>query len=345
MILKYKKALILSSLACLVPIPVGLLLEKLFPQASIPGTWIAIIPLSMLAAQWLCIALSALDKSNQNKNEKIHKLILWVIPFITWCVSGTMYALMLGIDFSPMIWTMIPIGLLFMGIGNYMPKTRMNATMGIKMKWTYSSEANWNATHRLAGKVWFGCGVVMILAAFLPDMWGVAVMLTIFVVMILVPMVYSWRFYNQEKAEGKELNSWYPHSDPKLKKFSVIFVIVLLGFVALLMFTGELHYRLDDTSFTVEADWYSDLTISYDSIDSMEYREGNVPGVRVGGYASARLLMGFFQNEELGTYTRYTPVSCESHILITKGNNSIVLSAGSAEETLQLYNAILEKIN
>ena len=168
MILKYKKALILSSLACLVPIPVGLLLEKLFPQASIPGTWIAIIPLSMLAAQWLCIALSALDKSNQNKNEKIHKLILWVIPFLSCSMSGVMYALLLGLDVSPMIWTMIPMGLLFMGIGNYMPKTRMNATMGIKTKWTYSSEANWNATHRFGGKVWTGCGAAMMLCALLP---------------------------------------------------------------------------------------------------------------------------------------------------------------------------------
>ena len=344
MILKYKKALILSSLACLLPIPVGMLLGKLFPEGNIPGTWIAIIPLSMLAAQWLCIALSALDKSNQNKNEKIHKLILWVIPFITWCVSGTMYALMLGIDFSPMIWTMVPIGLLFMGIGNYMPKTRMNATMGIKIKWTYSSEANWNATHRLAGKVWVGGGAGMVLAAFLPDMWGIAVMLTIFVVMILVPMFYSWRFYNREKAEGKELNSWYPQADPRLKKISIPILIALLGFVALLMFTGDLNYQLGESTITVEADWYSDLTLSYDSIDSMEYREGNLPGVRVGGYASAKLLMGFFQNDELGTYTRYTPVNCESHILITKGSNIIVLSAGSAEETLRLYNSILEKI-
>ena len=345
MILKYKKSLILASLACLLPIPVGMLLWKLFPDSAITGTWIVILPLSMLATQWLCIALSALDKSNHNKNEKIHKLILWVIPVITWVCSGVMYALLLGIDFSPMVWTMVPMGLLFMGIGNYMPKTRMNATMGIKMKWTYSSEANWNATHRLAGKLWFGGGVVMILAAFLPDMVGITVMLLIFAVMILVPTVYSWRFYNREKVEGKELNSWYPQADPKLKKISVLLIIVLLGFVTLVMFTGDLTYHLEENALTVEADWYSDLTLTYDSIDTMEYREGNVPGVRVGGFSSARLLMGFFQNDELGTYTRYTPTNCESHILITKGNSKIVLSAGSATETEELYLALLEKVN
>ena len=345
MILKNKKALILSSLACLLPIPVGMALWKLFPEGAITGTWIALIPLSMLAAQWVCIAASALDKTNQNKNEKIHKLILWVIPFLSCSMSGVMYALLLGLDVSPMMWTMIPMGLLFMGIGNYMPKTRMNATMGIKIKWTYSSEANWNATHRMAGKVWFIGGVVMILAAFLPDRIAIGAMLGCIAVMILVPTVYSYRFYKQEKAEGKELRQSYPILDPRVRKASFAFLAVLGVFLLLVMFTGDIQYHLEETSFTIEADWYSDLTVSYDSIDSMEYREGNVPGIRVGGFASGKLLMGFFETEELGVYTRYTPVKCESCILITKGSSTIVLSAGSAEETQTLYNALLEKVN
>jgi len=345
MILKNKKALILSSLFCLLPIPVGMALWKLFPEGAITGTWIAIIPLAMLAAQWVCIAASALDNSNRNKNEKIHKMILWVIPFLSCSMSGVMYALLLGLDVSPMMWTMIPMGLLFMGIGNYMPKTRMNATMGIKIKWTYSSEANWNATHRLAGKVWFAGGLVIILAAFLPDTVGIAAMLICFAVMIVLPMIYSYRFYLREKAEGKELNSGYPTASPTAKKLSILFVSVLCVFVALIMFTGELQYHLEEDTLTIEADWYSDLTVSYDSIDAMEYREGNVPGILVGGFASARLLMGFFENEELGVYTRYTPVKCECCILITKGSSTIVLSAGSAEETQALYHALLEKVS
>ena len=343
MILKYKKALILSSMACLLPIPVGMVLWKLFPEGAITGTWIAIIPLSMLAAQWLCIALSALDKTNQNKNEKIHKLILWVIPGITWVFCGIMYALLLGLEFSPMVWTMIPMGLLFMGIGNYMPKTRMNATMGIKTKHTYSSEANWNATHRLAGKTWVIGGLLMILAAFLPHTVAIPVMLVCFAVIILVPMVYSYRFYQKEKAEGKELKSGYPAMNPKAKKLTTVFMVVLFAFLALVMFTGELQYHLEENTLTIEADWYSDLTITYDSMDALEYREGNLPGVRVGGFGSARLLMGFFENEELGVYTRYTPVNCESCILITRGESILVISTGNAESTRTLYNNLLEK--
>ena len=345
MILKYKKTLLFSSLVCLLPIPVGLLLWKLFPEGAITGTWIAIMPLSMLAAMWVCVGASALDKTNQNKNEKIHKLILWVIPFLSCVMSGIMYAILLRLDFSPMAWTMVPMGLLFMGIGNYMPKTRMNATMGIKTKYTYSSEANWNATHRLAGKTWFIAGLVVILAAFLPYAVGIPVMLICFAVIILIPMVYSYRFYQKEKAEGKELKSGYPAMNPKAKKLTTVFLVVLFAFIALVMFTGDLQFHLEENTLTVEADWYSDLTVTYDSIDAMEYREGDVSGVRVGGFASARLLMGFFENEELGVYTRYTPAKSESHILITRGENILVLSTGSEEGTRALYNDLLEKIH
>ena len=76
MILKFKKTLFFASLACLLPIPVGIALWNLFPDEAVTGTWIAAVPLSMLAAMWLCVGASALDKSNQNQNEKVHKLIL-----------------------------------------------------------------------------------------------------------------------------------------------------------------------------------------------------------------------------------------------------------------------------
>ena len=48
-------------------------------------------------------------------------------------------------------------------------------------------------------------------------------------------------------------------------------------FVAVtLRFTGNLHYRFDSDSFTVEASYFDDLTVKYDAIDGIEYREGNV---------------------------------------------------------------------
>ena len=165
MILKNKKLLIITSLLTLLPIPVGLLLWNRFPETmaihfgvtgqadgySSPSVAVFVLPVIMLALQWVCVLASTLDKSNQNRNQKIQRLVLWIIPIIGNLSIFGIYALSLGMEFSPVVWTMIFMGLTFAAIGNYMPKTRMNPTIGIKVRWTYSSEENWNATHRLEG--------------------------------------------------------------------------------------------------------------------------------------------------------------------------------------------------
>ena len=38
-------------------------------------------------------------------------------------------------------------GLLFMIIGNYLPKVKQNNTIGIRVVWTLQDEENWSATH------------------------------------------------------------------------------------------------------------------------------------------------------------------------------------------------------
>ena len=73
----------------------------------------------------------------------------------------------------------------------------------------------------------------------------------------------------------------------------------------------------------------------------MEFREGNVPGLRVGGYGSFRLLMGWFENEEFGTYLRYTYYNPEACVVVTSGDKKIVLSDETYAETKALYQKLL----
>ena len=54
------------------------------------------------------------------------------------------------------------MGLVFIIIGNYLPKCKQNYTVGIKLPWTLNSEENWNKTHRLAGYVFMLCGIMQI---------------------------------------------------------------------------------------------------------------------------------------------------------------------------------------
>ena len=359
MILKNKKRLAITSLLILLPIPVGLLLWKQFPATMAihwgitgqPDGWagpilsVVAIPLTMLALHLLCILFTLRDPGNKNRNQKMLSLVVWVTPVVGNISCFGIYALALGWKFSPVTWTMLPMGLLFAVIGNYMPKTRMNSIMGIKIYWTYTSEANWNATHRFAGKVWMIGGIAIALCALLPHKWAIAVMMAMFLLLVLLPTLYSRRYYKKELAEGKELKAPVKNMDRKTRRISIAALVLLAVFLSMVLFFGDIRYTFREAYLFIDTNMYSDYVLDYDRIDTVEYREGNVSGLRVGGYGSFRLLMGWFENDEFGTYLRYTYYKPEACVVVTAGDQKVLLSAENAEQTRQLYLELLERVN
>ena len=357
MIRKHKKTLILSSLLTLLPMLVGLLLRNRLPDTFAthwgfdgqPDGWssattaIFMMPLIMLAAYWVCVFFTSKDKSNQDRNEKVQVLVFWIIPILSNLCCGLMYALALGVDLSITNIMFAFMGLVFALIGNYMPKCKMNSTIGIKVYWTYTSEENWNATHRLAGKIWFIGGLLMLFIALLPAKYVIGVFLAVTVVMVIVPVLYSWQYYRRQLARGDELTK--PHTtNTKAAKTSRVFVVLILILVAFLMLSGNIDIILGEESFTIEATFHENLTVAYDAIDSIEYRECNVEGYRVMGFSSAKLLLGIFENEEFGRYTRYTYTNPKGCIVLASGEQVLVFCGKDAQETQNIYNYLTAKI-
>jgi len=354
MIQKNKKLLLLTSLLTLLPIPIGLLLWNRFPEhmavhwgitgnadgfASVPSA-VFVPSVLMLSVQWLCILATALDKGNKNRNDKMIKVVLWTIPIIcNLCCLG-IYALALGWKFSPVDWTMVPMGLLFAVIGNYMPKTRMNSTIGIKVLWAYTSEANWNATHRFAGKIWVIGGLLIALGALLPNDWAVTVMMVAIVLLCVVPIIYSYRFYKREYAEGKVEKASISAGEKKVTKFTAVFLILLTAFLLVVLFYGDINFQFREDHLFIESNMYTDCILHYDVIEDVEFREENVDGLRVGGYGSFRLLLGFFENEEFGTYIRYTYYKPEACVVVKTSGKTFVLSGKDTASTRALYNQL-----
>ena len=86
------------------------------------------------------------------------------------------------------------VGIVFVVVGNYLPKCRQNYTVGIKLPWTLHDENNWNATHRFAGPVWMAGGVSLtILGIFGLELLFAAVLLII----AILPMIYSYLYYKK----------------------------------------------------------------------------------------------------------------------------------------------------
>ena len=355
--MKNKKLLFLSSLLILLPIPVALILWNRFPDVlvthwgfdgqpdgSMSLPWAVFLPpVLMLLGQWICIWFTLKDPGNKNRNTKPLNLVLWIIPLFSNLCSYLMYALALGYEVSPVGWTLALLGIMFAAIGNYLPKCKMNYTMGIKVSWAYTSEENWNATHRFGGKVWFIGGIALIFGGFLPEGWAVAVMLVSIFVLTGIPVLYSYLYYRKQKARGDTLQP-FPKPVTKGVRIATVILLLTLVFVVGLLFTGDLEYRFEEDYFHITASYYNDMTLFYDVIETVEYREGNVPGTRVGGFGSARLLMGFFRNDEFGTYTRYTYTNPETCVVVTTFKEVYVLSGKNAEETRALYQALQQKI-
>lgn len=335
MIKKNKKTLILTSLLTLLPIPVSLLLGR-------EGSAVLWIPLTLLAAQWFCVFWTAKDPKNENQSKKAMNVVLWIIPVTANLLMAIDYALIKGIPFSISTVFCLLFGIMFIAIGNYLPKTKQNYTMGIKVSWAYTSEENWNATHRFGGKAWVIGGIVIALAALLPQAAAIVVMFVAILVMVLLPIFYSYRYYLRQKREGVELAA-PPTMGKRAGKYILIYIAALLIFVGVLMFTGDISYQYDDTSFTVKASFYDDLTLAYDEIDTLEYRDENVAGIRVWGFGSGRLLMGSFQNGEFGTYTRYTYTHPGSAVVLGVKGRTFVLSGKDAGETRALYDALAQR--
>lgn len=90
------------------------------------------------------------------------------------------------------------LGILFMGIGNLMPKLKNNFFMGIKNPWTLSNEDVWNRTHRLGGILMFFAGVFILCASF----WMEEKSLFVFLITTLIlgtgiPTCMSYIWYRQ----------------------------------------------------------------------------------------------------------------------------------------------------
>ena len=125
--------------------------------------------------------------SDFNQWPELSKGIMFILMFIGGC-AGT-YAVALGQPVRVEIVMPILLGLVFIIIGNYLPKCKQNYTIGIKIPWTLDSEENWNKTHRFAGRIWVVCGFLMILTAFFDIFW----LFFIFTIpMVFGPLLYSY---------------------------------------------------------------------------------------------------------------------------------------------------------
>ena len=301
------------------------------------------LPLVILAIHWVCVFFTSKDPGNQEQNQKLFSLVLWVTPIISLLSSGMIYAEAFGWDVQPLFLMPLLMGALFLAIGNYLPKCRQNRTIGIKIKWTLENEQNWNATHRFGGKVWAIGGLALMACTPLPETLLVWAMAVILCVLIIIPMVYSYVYHRKQLKSGTATIT--PPTKTKAGRLGAACAVVILLLVAVLMFTGDITVHFGEESFFIEASYWNDLMVEYEVIESAEYRESDSWGIRTFGLGSARLLAGSFSNDEFGSYTRYSYTGCKSCVVMQADGKTLVLNGPDIESTKALYETIQGHLN
>ena len=209
-----KKTLIIASIVTILPILIGLLVWDRLPDVmathfgmdneangwSSKAFAVFGLPLFLLAMEWIAAVVTSQDPRRQNISPKMFTLVLWIIPMVSVVCGAAIYTYNLGMKVDISFFAMLFTGLMFIVIGNYLPKARQNYTIGIKIPWTLADEENWNRTHRLAGYLWVAGGILMILAA-LTGFSSIRWFFVILTVMTIVPCLYSYWIY----ARGKNV--------------------------------------------------------------------------------------------------------------------------------------------
>ncbi|MBQ7121547.1 MAG: SdpI family protein [Clostridia bacterium] len=365
MIKNNKLTLVFSSAVILLPAVVGVILWDKLPD-TMATHWNAAgesdgfgskafavfgFPLIILALHWLCVFFTEKDPKNKNQSPKMQKIVLWICPVLTLIASGAIYFTALGKEINPMMIMPIILGVMFVVLGNYMPKCKQNYTMGIKVKWALENETNWNKTHRFGGILWFFCGLIMLVAAFLPHKYLIPVMVAVLSVSVLAPVVYSYAVYRKMQKNGEltEENKAEPFSGmskPLIVStiiITVVLVFVLVFALIVLPVTGNVEVVCTENTLEISSEYWSDISVSYSDIDEITLRDDVDSGRRTNGFGTPRLLLGTFENEEFGRYTRYTYGKCDACIVIKDGENVLVINAADETSTQALYEEILSK--
>ena len=355
---KNKWKVIISSVVILLPVFYGIAIWDRLPDVmaahwgadgnadKVWGKTLAVcgLPLLYLLAHLFCLRLTLRDQEKRRQSPKALGMLFWILPVCSLATSGMLYRAALGKGTEASSIVPVLLGALFVCVGNYLPKLTRNRTIGIKLSWTLGNEENWNRTHRFAGKVWVGGGMLLLISAVLPLRAMVWVMVCVVTALGLAPIAYSYAIFRRHRKEGAAYETASKSRAEKIaaKLTAVTVPIVLIG-AALLLFTGSIKVNCGDTSMSIEASYWADASVEYSKIDTIEYRGDLDVGVRTNGFGSPKLSMGAFRNDEFGNYTLYAYTSAQEYVVLTSGGKTLAIGMDDAGKTRAIYETLLEK--
>lgn len=214
--------IIITSILTAMPALVGVLIWNRLPDRlathfnfqGVADGWsskaFAVFGLSgiLLALHLVCAFSTGLGNETNKIPNKLYRIILWIVPAASIYVSAIVYANGLGYNITGSLFLLqMFIGLLFIVLGNYVPKARQNNMFGIRIPTTMKSAKNWHHTHRFAAYVMVIAGFLIIIGALTGFLLKFKISTICFIyaaflfLYILIPIMYSYIYYLKHKDD------------------------------------------------------------------------------------------------------------------------------------------------
>jgi len=169
-------------------------------MARFPGAFLG--PL-IIGALWILLpVLRRIDprRRNYERFDETFWVVLNVLALGMMLLHAVTLGAALGLPFDMGRAVLIAVGILFLALGNYLPRFRSNWWMGIRTPWTMDSEEVWRRTHRLGGRTFVIGGSLCVLGGLLlPAQAAGAVGISALTFAALVPVVYSYVIWRQAR--------------------------------------------------------------------------------------------------------------------------------------------------
>ncbi|MGQ9461705.1 MAG: SdpI family protein [Candidatus Fervidibacter sp.] len=157
----------------------------------------------MLVVLWgvltLCFWLASTEKGQLKLEETDLKLlqnIRTLMGAFIVAIHAAILAVGLGWLSSPRPVIFPAIGLLFLIIGNVLPKLKRNWVAGVRLPWTVVNERAWREANKFAGYGFMAIGGLFLIAPLFPSRFDLMLVVPVFV-LILVILVQSYIVYRR----------------------------------------------------------------------------------------------------------------------------------------------------
>lgn len=172
--------LLVSSIVCLLPIALGFLLWDKLPENipqqygwndqvnwTLPKPWGFILCPTLLAIVNVIMQITT-KLSRKKLNKKVEAILVWIIPVLSILLNSLIILKPAGLDIEVSQVVISIISVVFIIIGNYMPKIEVNAFVGIRAPWINKNPEVWAKTNRLGGILFVLTGIINLITGFTP---------------------------------------------------------------------------------------------------------------------------------------------------------------------------------